>query len=88
MANLESRRWGIASSIMVMLPMHILGLALVVFLFFKWIGWLVLEDPDFGALIGGVLAGASYLTCIGVGGWCLKTLWEEDVIEGFAYEPE
>jgi hypothetical protein len=88
MANLESRRWGIASSIMVMLPMHALGLALVVFLVLKWIGWLVLEDPDFGALIGGVIGGAAYLGCIGVGAWCLATLWNEEVIEGFEYEAE
>jgi phage FluMu protein Com len=88
MANLESRRFGIAASIMVMLPMHIFGAALVVFLLFRWFTWMFLDDPDFGALIGGVIGGAAYLLCIGVGGWCLSTLWNEEVIEGFEYQAE
>ena len=50
-----------------------------------------LADPggsDFGALIGGAIGGVLYLTCLGIGAWCLKTLWIEEVLEGYEYEPE
>jgi hypothetical protein len=86
--NLESRRWGIAASIMAMLPIHIVGLGLVTFMVLQWGMNLIMDDADFVALAASVFVGFEYLICLAVGAYALKALMHEDVIAGFEFEPE
>jgi hypothetical protein len=84
--NLESRRWGIAASIMAMLPIHIAGLGMVTFMVFQWAMTLVMDEPEY--LLLSVIVGVEYLISLGVGAVALKALMNEDVIAGFEFEPE
>lgn len=88
MANLESRRFSIAASIMVMLPIHAAGLTTFLSLIFQWLAGTILDDRSYGLLIGSGIGAILYLLCLVTGGWCLRTLMDEEVIEGFEYEPE
>jgi predicted Zn finger-like uncharacterized protein len=85
--NLESRGWGIASSIMTMLPMSSGGLsALIGGIFYKTIGAWVLEEMNAYYSFGiGVLP---YLFALFVGVWSLRTLMSQEVIDGFEYVAE
>jgi predicted Zn finger-like uncharacterized protein len=87
MQNLESRGWGIASSIMTILPMGSAGLScLIGGIFYKTIGAWVLDEMNIYYSIGlGVLP---YILALLVGIWSLRTLMSEEVIEGFQYVAE
>lgn len=83
MQNLESRAWGIASSIMSLLPFSAAGMgALIGGLFYKLGSWLLDELAEPYAWGLAVLV---YLLAIGVGVWSLRTLMEKKVIDGFRY---
>jgi hypothetical protein len=82
--NLESRGWGIAASIMTLLPMGAAGLSsLIGGLFYKTIGDWVLEEMNLSYSIG--LAVLPYLLALTVGIWSLRTLMSQEVIDGFEY---
>lgn len=85
--NMESRRWGIAASIMTLLPMGSGGISsLLSLVFYFTIGDWVLEDMNLMYSIGiGVLP---YLGAVFVGVWSLRTLMSQEVIDGFEYVAE
>jgi hypothetical protein len=86
--NLESRQWGIASSIMVMIPLNIAGLALVILICFNILLGMIMDDASF---INNVLIFFATIIClvaVAAGVMALMTLVKEDVIEGYEYRPE
>ena len=87
MQNLESRGWGIASSVMTILPMSSVGLgSLIGGVFYFTIGAWVLEEMNAYYSCGiGVLP---YLFALFVGIWSLRTLMSQEVIDGFEYVAE
>lgn len=82
--NLESRGWGIASSIMTLLPMGAAGIStLIGGVFFYTVGSWILDELALPYAIGlGVLP---YLAAIYVGVTSLRVLMTQQVIEGFEY---
>jgi hypothetical protein len=85
--NLESRGWGIASSIMTMIPLGSGGLSsLIGGVFYFTIGSWILDEMAMPYAIGlGVVA---YLITLLVGVWLLRTLLSQVVIDGFEYVAE
>jgi hypothetical protein len=86
--NLESRPWGIAASIMAMIPISIGGLSMVVCMFISFLFNMIVDEQD---TVNMVVYGASGLIALAhiVGGaLCLKVLMQEDVIKGFEYVPD
>ncbi len=83
--NLESRRWGIASSILMLLPLSAGGLSCLFALGFHF-----LEDmtgffgdvTQFYMIVG---AAAPYVASLYVGAISLQTLMNQKVIDGFEY---
>jgi hypothetical protein len=88
MQNIESRGWGIAASIMAMLPINLGGLMLVVGMVVQLVLGMVMDDVQFIGTVTIILSSVLYLAGIGVGIWSLMTLNNEDVIAGFEYDPE
>jgi predicted Zn finger-like uncharacterized protein len=87
MQNLESRRWGIAASVMTLLPMGAGGIsALVGGIFSYTIGAWVLDDMNLPYSLG--LSVLPYLCAVFVGVWGLRTLFSQEVIDGFEYVAE
>jgi hypothetical protein len=88
MQNLESRRWGIASSIMMLLPLAAGGLsclfAVAVYFLENMTGFLG-EVTLFYAI---VLGGVAYLGSVYIGVISLQTLFNQKVIDGFEYVAE
>jgi predicted Zn finger-like uncharacterized protein len=86
--NLESRGWGIASSIMGMIPLSIAGLACFVTMIFSFVLNMLLDDEDtiqwtiYGIwVIFGLLQIAAAV-------YTLITLVRPEVIDGFEYVPD
>jgi predicted Zn finger-like uncharacterized protein len=88
MQNIESRPWGIAGSIMAMVPITAGGVILLVCLLLQYILNFILEDEQFVGVIAIVVAALIWLASVGSGVWALVTLNNADVIAGFEYEPE
>ncbi len=87
MQNLESRRWGIASAIMLLFPMGSAGVSYLIFLVFsKTVGAWILEEMNLYYSIG--LGTVFYLFAIFVGVWSLRILLSQEVIDGFEYVAE
>lgn len=87
MQNLESRRWGIASSIMLLFPMGCGGLScLIGGVFFFTLGTWILEEMGLYYSIG--LAALPYLFALYVGATSLHILMSQQVIDGFEYVAE
>jgi predicted Zn finger-like uncharacterized protein len=86
--NLESRGWGMAASILAMLPIHVFGLAVVTTMVLTAVLCQLSDEESFINLYSGVGAGALYLGSLAVGVWNLMTLFNEDVIAGFEYVAE
>ncbi|MFO0841295.1 MAG: hypothetical protein U0797_02705 [Gemmataceae bacterium] len=86
--NLESRAWAIAGSVMALLPLNTLGLMVVTSLIANYLFGAILEDPDFASYVAMIFMGLEYLISVGIGAWCLKTLFDQEVIDGFEFEPE
>ena len=85
MQNLESRGWGIAASILAMIPINVGGLQVLVGLVIKIILGILFDEPDY---IVFVVMGLLYLLSLGVGVWNLLILMKPEVIAGFEYEPD
>ena len=86
--NLEGYGWGIASSIMVMLPVCIGGLMattaiLVIFLF-----GMVIDDVKFLYGVAIFILVVEKVLAILVGVWTLLTLLSEKVVKGYEYKAE
>jgi predicted Zn finger-like uncharacterized protein len=86
--NLESRRWGIASSILMLLPPSAAGLSCLFALGFHFLedmtGFLG-DVTQFYMIVG---AAAPYLASVYVGVITLQTLLNQKVIDGFEYIAE
>jgi hypothetical protein len=88
MQNLESRRWGIAGAIMVMLPFNIGGLqAVTAMVVQKGMGMLI-DDMAYIGMVVIVFTAAEWVACLAIGIWNLTVLMNEDVIAGFEYVAE
>jgi hypothetical protein len=86
MQNLESRGWGIAASIMTILPFGAAGLGGLVFgVFFYTIAAFLFDEFSTRLMYSLVVAGLIYVLAILVGVWSLKTLMSQEVIDGFEY---
>jgi hypothetical protein len=88
MQNLESRGWGIAASIMTMLPFGSTSLANVVSFLFYLLFAMLLDDEAMGwtyASGGGALV---WILAIVAGVYALRTLLTQEVIDGFNYVAE
>jgi len=87
--NLEGRGWGIASSIMMMLPLTSAGFVASTGILATFLlgGVFSIET---GSVTGSVITMISleHVVCIGVGVWGLITLLSERVIKGFEYKAE
>jgi hypothetical protein len=81
--NLESRGWGIASAIMTMLPMGSAGIGSVFYLLVAKVGGLLLDELAVPYAMG--LAGLVWVVAIVAGIAALRTLFSQEVIDGFEY---
>jgi len=88
MQNLESRRWGIASSIMTILPFGSTGLGTVVSGLFFFLFAMLLDDPAMAMMYSGGVGTLVWILAIVVGVWSLRTLLNEEVVAGFEYVAE
>jgi hypothetical protein len=86
--NLESREWGIVSSIMAMIPYNAGGLLVVLLLVFNLLLNMLFDEQDFINLILIVIASLVYLAQAAAGTWLLVVLMREEVVAGFEYKPE
>ena len=86
--NLESRPWGIAASIMAMIPANMGGTVMVVCMLISFLMNMVVDDPDTIAYMIYFIGGILFLLQIGAGVYLLVTLMNEDVIAGFAFVPD
>jgi predicted Zn finger-like uncharacterized protein len=87
--NLESYGWGMASSIMVMIPMTCCGGVILVFgMCIQFFLGMLIEDPDYIGLVASVVAAGLWLSCVAVGIWSLTTLMSDEVKAGFEYKAE
>ena len=86
--NLEGYGWGVASCIMMMIPLHSLGFMGATAILVQMALRMFSDDLKFvyGVLIGMMVL--EKLACIGVGVWGLITLLSEKVVKGFEYKPE
>lgn len=83
MQNMESRRWAIASSIMILLPMGAAGLGSLVGGGFYYTVGSFLDEMNLYYSIG--LALLPCLLGLVVGVWSLRVLMSQQVIDGFEY---
>jgi hypothetical protein len=88
MQNLESRAWGIASSILVLLPFTTGGLMLLTAFLCNWLLNMLFDDPAFSMYIAIVLMSIQTAAALATGVWNLVVLMRPEVIEGFEYVPE
>jgi hypothetical protein len=88
MQNLESRAWGIASSILVLLPFTTGGLMLLTAFLCNWLLNMLFDDPAFSMYIAIVLMSIQTAVALATGVWNLVVLMRPEVIEGFEYVPE
>lgn len=85
MQNLESRRWGIAASIMFLLPMGCSGLSGVIYLGFDFLEEMTGLLGELSPVYGGGVASLPYLASIYVAYLSLRVLFSQAVIDGFEY---
>jgi predicted Zn finger-like uncharacterized protein len=88
MQNLESRAWGIASSILALLPFTTGGMMCLTAFLCNWLLNMVLDDPAFSMYVAIVLMSIQTVIALAVGVWNLVVLMKPEVIEGFEYVPE
>jgi DNA-directed RNA polymerase subunit M/transcription elongation factor TFIIS len=88
MQNMESRGWGIASSIMTIIPFGAAGILTAVsyacYILFAGL----LDDADMGKLYGAGVGGLVWLGAVIVGVWSLRILMSQEVRDGFEYVAE
>lgn len=85
--NLESRRWGIASAVMMLLPAGTGGLVGVIYtVFYYTIAAFLFEgDTENRMIYTSVVAGLAYLGGLVVAIWSLTAFMNKKVISGFEY---
>jgi hypothetical protein len=88
MQNLESHKWGVASSLMLLLPFGSAGISGLVFGLFQILLGMVFDEDWMIKLYAGVFGGAAYILSILVGMWSLRVLRSKKVIQGFEFVPE
>jgi hypothetical protein len=88
MQNLESRAWGIASGILVLLPFTTGGLMLLTAFLCNWLLNMLFDDPSFSMYIAIVMMSIQTAIALATGVWNLVVLMRPEVIEGFEYVPE
>jgi hypothetical protein len=88
MQGLESRGWGMASSILAMVPVNAGGLMLLTAGVIYTIIWMLLEDGPLALFFMLVFLGLETAWGVGIGIWNLITLANTQVIEGFDYKEE
>jgi len=87
MQTLESRVWGMAASIMMMLPVLGVGLFGILSMIFTFaIGGMFDEDSVF--MFSPVWGLVSFGVNIGIGAWGLTTLLKEEVKAGYEYKSD
>lgn len=87
-ANMESRGWGIVSSVLVMFPVHTLGPIMLMTLLISVVFIKMLEDPGLAGLFSLVLSSLFCLLNLGTGVYMLVTLLSEEVKAGFEYKAD
>ena len=88
MQNLESRNWGIASCVMCIVPLNVVGMVCVFTLVIQYLCANLLDDIQYGYQVSGGLAVLLWLASAAVGGLGFRPLFDEEVLDGFAYDPE
>lgn len=88
MQNLESRRWGIASSILMLLPPGAGGLSCLFALGVNFLEQMTGFFGEVAVFYMIVLAAIPYLASVFIGVTSLRTLLSQEVIEGFEYVAE
>jgi hypothetical protein len=86
MQNLESYGWGMASSIMAMIPYYSLGFIICTVLLVQLLMLTIFSDRVIVWLI--VQMVALILTGMAGGLWGLMVMLREEVVQGYAYKPE
>jgi predicted Zn finger-like uncharacterized protein len=85
MQNLESRRWGIASSIMMLFPMGCFGLSFLLYLGIDFLETMTGLLGELSVFYGLVLGAIPYFASIYVAVMSLRVLFNQAVIDGFEY---
>jgi ribosomal protein S27E len=88
MQNLESRGWGIASAVMLIIPLNAGGVMIVSCLVEQAFFRLFVDDEAFLAYMFIVTIVIEWLLQVGIGVWALLTCFRPEVIDGFEYQPE
>jgi hypothetical protein len=88
MQNLESRRWGMAGSIMALFPFCVGGVMGLVAMLVNLVVGIIAEEPASVPLIAIIAMSLVYVISIAGGVYALMTLFNEDVIDGFEYVGE
>ncbi len=88
MQNLESRPWGIASSIMAMVPLNMGGFMLASAMVANVVQAMIFDDFSFIMINTIILMSIEWLLSVGAGVYALMTLFNEKVIAGFEYVAE
>jgi ribosomal protein S27E len=88
MQNLESRGWGIASAVLLILPLNAGGVMLVSCLVEQAFFRLFIDDEAFIAYMFIVTILIEWLLQVAIGVWALLTCFRPEVIDGFEYQPE
>jgi DNA-directed RNA polymerase subunit M/transcription elongation factor TFIIS len=83
--NLESRQWGIASSIMAMIPLNTGGLITVLVVGFGFGLRIMFDDVNWFVIPVAVII---CLAGVGVGVWNLVTFFDDKVIAGYEFVPD
>ncbi len=86
--NLESRSWGIASSIMAMIPFSLLGLAGVICMFASFMLNMFMDDLEMVDWTVYGIAAVLGLAQIAAAVYILMVLMRPEVIEGFEFVPD
>jgi predicted Zn finger-like uncharacterized protein len=88
MQNIESRRWGMAASIMALFPMNMAGTMAVTAMVLNLVLGQIMDDRQFIDVVVIIAMVAEWLLSMGMGIWCIVTLFNETVIAGFEYVAE
>jgi predicted Zn finger-like uncharacterized protein len=88
MQNMESRGWGIASSIMTILPFNSAGISTAIAYLAYILFATVLDDEAMGQLYSSGVGVLVWIVAIVVGVWSLRILMSQEVRDGFEYVAE
>jgi hypothetical protein len=86
--SLESRTWGIVSSVMALVPYSVGGAFTCLGLFFQFFLYMVDMDDETVIVFLSCLSGILALLSVGAGVFALMVLNKQEVVDGFEFEPE